>query len=335
MMSDEGIRVLEQKRIPGEGLKLILTGKKAVFGRVYDMIYDGSIPEAIYREYERASRGREAKDKIIILLGLLGYSYPTSAISAATGIPKEITITRLNGEEARKVERVRTGVSRLTVGRLLSELVSEGLVANVPSDEMGSEIDYRGRRYKTGPLDEAYRILTRRGYEQFERYAKMYGIARVEPSVATRRAEPFYLKLPGIAKGPFGELLSEEAGGLMVLKEKPPIPGAMTPEEREWYIYRQWRVPPKIREREKERYLRERAKLPKPSGWRIETRPITTLVPYEEKPLVPIELLEAEMKEHPWLDEKEAKKIVEDHLREHCTHPAKIGDVCIVCGRLV
>ena len=109
-MSEGGTTVLEKKRVPGEGLRMMLS-QRVNFPKpipVYnprtgfmeektslEVLSDASIPEHQYSVYEGFSPGRDAKDRIILLLAALGYGYPTTAISEATGLAHSTTCSRL------------------------------------------------------------------------------------------------------------------------------------------------------------------------------------------------------------------------------------------------
>jgi len=151
-MSEGSTTVLEKKRVPGEGLRMMLSQRvnfpKPI--RVYnprtgfmeektmlDVLFDASIPEEQYSVYEGFSPGRDAKDRILLLLASLGYSYPTTAVSEATGVPHSFT------------------------SRLLWELKRDGLIDGAFSS--GSYVNGDVWPYRYGPIREAYWMLASGG----------------------------------------------------------------------------------------------------------------------------------------------------------------------------
>ena len=140
--------MLEKKRVPGEGLRMMLSQRvnfpkpiRAYNPRtgfmeektMLDVLFDASIPEEQYSVYEGFSPGRDAKDRIILLLAALGYSYPTTAVSEATG------------------------VAHSTTCRLLWELKRDGLLEGAFSS--GSYVNGDVWPYRYGPIREAYWML--------------------------------------------------------------------------------------------------------------------------------------------------------------------------------
>ncbi|MEM4246488.1 MAG: hypothetical protein QW390_04245 [Candidatus Bathyarchaeia archaeon] len=172
-LSEGGTRVLEKRRVPGEGLRLVLS-QRVNFPRpimVYnpktiwmeersslDVLFDASIPEEQMAVYEGFSPGREAGDRIVLLLAALGYSYPTSAISEVTG------------------------VAHSTTCRLLWQLKRDGLLAGAFSG--GSYVNGDVWPYRYGPLREAYWMLTPRGSEHAQQLMRL----RVVPLALQREA---------------------------------------------------------------------------------------------------------------------------------------------------
>lgn len=156
-MSEEGVRVLEKRRVPGEGLRLMLSQLVAFPKPIrawnpktgfmeersqMDIVFDASIPEVQYSNYENFSVGRDSKDRMLILLASLGYSYPTTAISEATGVASS------------------------TTKRLLWELKRDGLLDGAFSS--GSYVDAELWPYRYGPLREGYWMLTDEGARRAE-----------------------------------------------------------------------------------------------------------------------------------------------------------------------
>jgi len=155
----EGVRVLEKRKAPKEGLRLILSQKltfpkpikvwdlhssKILEKTIFEVIYDASIPEEQYSSYEGFSVGNNSKGKILVLLACLGYSYPTTAISEATD------------------------VARSTTSRLLWELRRDSFVKGIPGKGvMHTEDDFYP--YKYGSLRENHYMLTEKGIKEAER----------------------------------------------------------------------------------------------------------------------------------------------------------------------
>ena len=163
MESDEGgVRVLEKRRLPGSGLRMLLE-QTVTFPRLIrvwnpriglmeeknrmDVVFDASIPEAQYANYEGYSVGKDSKGKILVLLASLGYSYPTTAIAEATGVAK------------------------LTTRRLLWELKRDGLLDGAYS--AGSYVDSEVWPYKYGYLQENYWMLSPEGSRRAEKLMRM------------------------------------------------------------------------------------------------------------------------------------------------------------------
>jgi len=146
-----GVRVLEKRRGPGEGLRMMLEQTIAFPKPIrawnprgfmeektkMDVVFDASIPESQYSSYEAFSVGKDSKGKIIILLACLGYSYPTTAIAEATG------------------------VATSTTKRLLWELKRDGLLEGAFSS--GAYVDSDIWPYRYGPLREGYWMLSPNG----------------------------------------------------------------------------------------------------------------------------------------------------------------------------
>jgi len=151
-LSEGGTQVLEKRRVPGEGLRMMLSQRvnfpKPI--RAYnprtgfmeektslEVLFDASIPEEQYSVYEGFSPGRDAKDRIVLLLASLGYSYPTTAVSEAAG------------------------VAHSTTCRLLWELKRDGLIEGAFSS--GSYVNGDVWPYRYGPIRENYWMLASGG----------------------------------------------------------------------------------------------------------------------------------------------------------------------------
>lgn len=152
------VEVVEKKRVPGAGLGMVLqqtvTFPKPI--RVWDpdykimdtrkeleILFDASIPERQQSAYESYRVGRNSKQRILILLAVLGYSYPTTAISEATD------------------------TARTTTSRLLWELQRDGLIEGAIGK--GMYIDEEIWPYRYGPIRENYWMLTDKGAEEAEK----------------------------------------------------------------------------------------------------------------------------------------------------------------------
>ncbi|MDP2954426.1 MAG: hypothetical protein Q8O76_14075 [Chloroflexota bacterium] len=171
MMEEGGVRVLEKRREPGAGLRMLLeqtvtfprpirawnprTGFMEEKSRM-DIVFDASIPEEQYANYEGYSVGKDSKGKILVLLASLGYSYPTTAIAEATGVAKS------------------------TSQRLLWELKRDGLLEGAYST--GSYVDSEIWPYRYGHLRENYWILASEGAKRAEELMRM----KVAPLVPPR-----------------------------------------------------------------------------------------------------------------------------------------------------
>jgi len=154
----EDVRVLEKRKVPKEGLGLILS-QKLTFPKpikvldlhsseilektIFEVIYNASIPEEQYSSYEGFSVGKNSKGKILVLLASLGYSYPTTAIAEATGVAKSLT------------------------QRLLWELKRDGLLEGAFC--AGSYIESEIWPYKYGHLQENYWMITEKGIKEAEK----------------------------------------------------------------------------------------------------------------------------------------------------------------------
>jgi len=165
------VQAIEKKRVPGGGLHLVLkqlmafpkpvrawnpmTGEMEEKEKM-EVFFDASIPEVQYANYESASIGKNSKQKILVLLASLGYSYPTTAISEATGVAKS------------------------TTKRLLWELRRDGLVEGGAS--RGAFVDSEIWPYRYGPLRENYYRLTPMGEEEAERLMKVRVVALAPPA---------------------------------------------------------------------------------------------------------------------------------------------------------
>jgi len=162
-LSEEGsVRVFEKRREPGAGLRMMLeqtvtfprpirmwnpkTGFMEEKSRM-NIVFDASIPEEQYANYEGYSVGRDSKDKILVLLASLGYSYPTTAISEATKVP--LPFTR----------------------RLLWELKRDTLLEGAYSG--GSYVDGEIWPYRYGHVQENYWMLAPEGAKRAEELMRM------------------------------------------------------------------------------------------------------------------------------------------------------------------
>jgi len=121
-----------------------------------DIVFDASIPEDQYANYEGYSVGKDSKGRILVLLASLGYSYPTTAVAEATGVAKS------------------------TSQRLLWELKRDGLIDGAYSS--GSYIDSEVWPYRYGFLKENYWMLSPEGSRRVEELMRM----KVTPLVPTR-----------------------------------------------------------------------------------------------------------------------------------------------------
>jgi hypothetical protein len=120
-----------------------------------DIVFDASVPEEQYANYEGYSIGRDSKDKILVLLASLGYSYPTTAISEATGVP--LPFTR----------------------RLLWELKRDDLLEGAHSS--GSYVDSEVWPYRYGHVQENYWMLAPEGAKRAGELMRMKVIPLVPP----------------------------------------------------------------------------------------------------------------------------------------------------------
>ena len=170
-MSEDGVRAIEKRRVPGEGLHLMLkqlmafpkpirawnpmTGVMEEKAKM-EVFFDASIPELQYANYEGFAVGRGSKERILILLASLGYSYPTTAISEATD------------------------VARSTTSRLLWELRRDGLIEGGAS--RGAFVDSELWPYRYGPLRENYYMLTEEGAEAVGRLMKVRVVPLAPPA---------------------------------------------------------------------------------------------------------------------------------------------------------
>ncbi len=178
-MSEGGVRVIEKRRVPGEGLRLMLkqlmalhkpsrawnphTGEMAEKSKM-DVLFDASVPELQYASYEGFAVGKGSKERILILLASLGYSYPTTAISEAAN------------------------VARSTTSRLLWELRRDGFVEGGASH--GAFIDSVIWPYRYGPLRENYYMLTEKGAEEAGKLMTMR-VVPLAPPKATGDETPW------------------------------------------------------------------------------------------------------------------------------------------------
>jgi len=164
-MADEGgeVRILEKRRVEGSGLRFLLSKKKYFpkpvrfydpdldtikYVSSIDVIFDASIPEKQWKSYERFSSGRNDVERILVLLGVLGYSYPTTAISEVTGIPAP----RIN--------------------YLLWSLKREGFVSGAQVG--GVYVNEEFHPYRYGPIEENHWTLTEKGWERARDLMRFY-----------------------------------------------------------------------------------------------------------------------------------------------------------------
>lgn len=124
-----------------------------------DTLFDASIPEVQYANYEGFSVGKDSKQRILVLLASLGYSYPTTAIAQATD------------------------VAASTAARVLWEMKRDGLLEGAFSH--GTYIDSELWPNKYGPLRENYYMLTEKGAEEAEKLMTMKVIPLMTPSGET------------------------------------------------------------------------------------------------------------------------------------------------------
>jgi len=124
-----------------------------------ETLFDASIPEIQYANYEGFSIGKDSKQRILILLASLGYSYPTTAIAEASNV----------------------AVS--TAKRVLWEMRRDGLLEGAFSH--GTYIDSELWPYRYGPLRENYYMLTEEGAKAAEKLMTMRVIPLVTPTGET------------------------------------------------------------------------------------------------------------------------------------------------------
>ncbi len=120
-----------------------------------ETLFDASIPEIQYANYEGFSIGKDSKQRILILLASLGYSYPTTAIAEASNV----------------------AVS--TAKRVLWEMRRDGLLEGAFSH--GTYIDSELWPYRYGPLRENYYMLTEEGAAAAEKLMKLRVIPLASP----------------------------------------------------------------------------------------------------------------------------------------------------------
>jgi hypothetical protein len=142
---DDGVllRLSQKQMFPG-GLKVYnpRTGKVEMRTEV-DVVMEILIPGDVVREYEKFSPGLTGREKILVLLALLGESLPTTAVAELVG------------------------VSRDTAQRLLWELRRLGLVEG--GWPKGKIVDDKMWPYRYGPVREYHWMLTDRGLRMAER----------------------------------------------------------------------------------------------------------------------------------------------------------------------
>ena len=130
-----------------------------------EVLFDASIPELQYANYESFSVGKNSKERILILLASLGYSYPTTAISEATDI------------------------ARSTTSRLLWELRRDGFIEGGASH--GAFVDSVIWPYRYGPLRENYYMLTEKGAEEAGKLMTMKVVPLAPAAVVEEEREEF------------------------------------------------------------------------------------------------------------------------------------------------
>ena len=220
-MSEGSTQVIEKRRVPGEGLRMMLS-QRVNFPKpisVYnprggfmeertslEVLFDASIPEEQYSVYEGFSPGRDAKDRIIVLLAALGYSYPTTAISEATG------------------------VAHSTTCRLLWELKRDGLIDGAFSS--GSYVDGDVWPYRYGPIREGYWMLAKGGAGRATELMRLRVTPLAPPreEVLKEKAEHPWLTMEQ-AERVAREHAEETARKVQAIREKRSRGEELTPEE--------------------------------------------------------------------------------------------------------
>jgi len=198
------VQAIEKRRTPGEGLRLMLkqlmafptpirawnprTGVMEEKAKM-EVFFDASIPELQYANYEGFAVGRGSKERILILLASLGYSYPTTAISEATD------------------------VARSTTSRLLWELRRDGLIEGGAS--RGAFVDSELWPYRYGPLRENYYMLTEEGAEA----AGKLMTTRVIPLVPIGAVEKEVGEHPWVSRSEAERLVRDHAETMRRAKE--------------------------------------------------------------------------------------------------------------------
>ena len=171
-----------------------------------DVLFDASIPEEQYGVYEGFSPGRDPRDRIIVLLAALGYSYPTTAISEATG------------------------VAHSTTCRLLWELKRDGYIDGAFSS--GAYVDGDVWPYRYGPIREAYWVLAPRGVERAAELMRLRVAPLAPPreEVLKERAEHPWLTMEQ-AERVAREHAEETRRRVREIREKRERREELTPEE--------------------------------------------------------------------------------------------------------
>ena len=203
-MSETGVQAIEKKRVPEEGLRLMLKQLMAFPTPIrawnpqtremeekakMEVLFDASIPELQYANYESFSVGKNSKERILILLASLGYSYPTTAISEATDI------------------------ARSTTSRLLWELRRDGFIEGGASH--GAFVDSVIWPYRYGPLRENYYMLTEKGAEEAGKLMTM----RVIPLIPIGAVETEVGEHPWVSRAEAERLVRDHAETMRRAKE--------------------------------------------------------------------------------------------------------------------
>jgi hypothetical protein len=361
-VEDEGpgeTRVLEKEITGDGGLRLIMTQKQAIKPRKYfnketgeeehihpfwnpitrrmedrpyqDILIDVSIPGEIWQRYKVLDPYLNRTEAAIVLLGLLGESYPTSALGEAIG------------------------VTRYSARRIISTLSGDDYLTKAERrGYYGGTVEYEGEPYREGAINESYRLLTDRGYEYFEdivsRIVTPYG-AKGSEIAEPKVPRPPPPVVPTILSRP-GKILVGK-GGKMIEREVKAEP--MTQEERDWYIgykkgsgYRRpWLIPREEYQKRRREYFKEsRARAAReryaPMGEIYsQYRPARSIVPVEEERALALPA--------PELREEALKKAREERVEQiagrametvFCTHPSTFTspegvEICLICGQKI
>lgn len=330
-----GTKIVEKRRAPGEGLRLLLSythvypkvrvdprtgftieAHYPIFNpltdrmedrRAIDILYDASIPESVMSKYEFYNP-RLAEDKILVLLGLFGAPMPTTAISKVTGLT--LSTTR----------------------RITSELAGRGwLKTSSGLGGFGPVVTINGGLYREGPLNESYRQLTDRGFERFQEIIRTPRLmAAPEERVITEEplVSPFEKARPeeysNLLAGKGGRMYFADRGAGDVTKPREVVP--LSNEEADYLIERRWMdfgyLPYKQRERMRrevkefeEREAARRVEEGKPTVQEKIGRLVTEIT--VKPPAGPLVVESPSMREF----RKRLEDIAEKRRLEGCTHP--------------